>query len=167
MSTSPVLNNKVLLWYRYVRMLATCYYTRSPYCCCVATIVHTGDQLPDPRLVSRALISREARVSHFAPRETTLPPRASDCPIPTNGRPILPNSPGSRSHPNTLPVRRCAMQHDDKPIGRQPMALKLNIRIVCITLHAHRPVAYGSPSCAHSSDRVEWYAPFDSEVWWG
>ena len=53
------------------RMLATCYYTRSPYCCCVATIVHTGDQLPDPRLVSRALISREARVSHFAPRETT------------------------------------------------------------------------------------------------
>ena len=63
---------KVLLsWYRYARMLATCYYTRSPYCCCVATIVHTGDQLPDPRLVSRALISREARVSHFAPRETT------------------------------------------------------------------------------------------------
>ena len=58
-------------WYRYARMLATCYYTRSPYCCCVATIVHTGDQLPDPRLVSRALISREARVSHFAPRETT------------------------------------------------------------------------------------------------
>ena len=105
-------------------MLATCYYTRSPYCCCVATIVHTGDQLPDPRLVSRALISREARVSHFAPRETTLPPRASDCPIPTNGRPILPNSPGSRSHPNTLPVRRCSMQHDDKPIGRQPMALR-------------------------------------------
>ena len=63
---------KVLLSrYRYARMLATCYYTRSPYCCCVATIVHTGDQLPDPRLVSRALISREARVSHFAPRETT------------------------------------------------------------------------------------------------
>ena len=63
---------KVLLsWYHYARMLATCYYTRSPYCCCVATIVHTGDQLPDPRLVSRALISREARVSHFAPRETT------------------------------------------------------------------------------------------------
>ena len=59
-STSPVLNNKVLLWYRYAGMLATCYYTRSPYCCCVATIVHTGDQLPDPRLVSRALISREA-----------------------------------------------------------------------------------------------------------
>ena len=59
---------KVLLsWYRYARKLATCYYTRSPYCCCVATIVHTGDQLPDPRLVSRA---REARV-HFAPRETT------------------------------------------------------------------------------------------------
>ena len=58
-------------WYRYARKLATCYYTRSPYCCCVATIVHTGDQLPDPRLVSRALISREARVSHFAPRETT------------------------------------------------------------------------------------------------
>ena len=26
-STSPVLNNKILLWYRYVRMLATCYYT--------------------------------------------------------------------------------------------------------------------------------------------
>ena len=131
---APVPVYKVLLsWYRYARMLATCYYTRSPYCCCVATIVHTGDQLPDPRLVSRALISREARVSHFAPRETTLPPRASDCPIPTNGRPILPNSPGSRSHPNTLPVRRCAMQHDDKPIGRQPMALKLNIRIVCIS----------------------------------
>ena len=123
----PVPVYKVLLsWYRYARKLATCYYTRSPYCCCVATIVHTGDQLPDPRLVSRALISREARVSHFAPRETTLPPRASDCPIPTNGRPIPPNSPGSRSHPNTLPVRRCAMQHDDKPIGRQLMTLTFN-----------------------------------------
>ena len=71
---------KVLLsWYRYARKLATCYYTRSPYCCCVATIVHTGDQLPDPRLASRALISREARVSHFAPRETTLYPN----PVPT------------------------------------------------------------------------------------
>ena len=53
-------------------MLATCYYTRSPYCCCVATIVHTGDQLPDPRLVPRALISREARVSHFAPLDDRL-----------------------------------------------------------------------------------------------
>ena len=35
------------------------------------------------------------------------------------------------------------------------------------SLHARRPVAYGFPSCAYSSDRVEWYAPFDSEVWWG
>ena len=62
-STSPVLNNKVLLWYRYAGVLL---HTKS-FCCCVATIVHTGDQLPDPGLVPRALISREARVSHFGP----------------------------------------------------------------------------------------------------
>ena len=61
-------------------MLATCYYTRSPYCCCVATRSRAkqGAFAPAPRAARSAPSRRNFAKAGSAAPESRPPPRESD-----------------------------------------------------------------------------------------